>query len=1273
MTLTLSDRLEVSGGSGVGTTAQIFSGGLATWEAGSVLVQGGSGATAWASAGGDGVLSLTTFATAETSGDLTLLGSPTPGATDSFAAFGSLDAVSLVIGGNVQITDGVDATSDANLGSAAVLTLGAAGIIDLQANPAGSAPELVGPSIMLESGTLEGNGTLVGTISNLGATLSPGASPGMLGVTGTLVELPGSALTMEIGGTAAGQYDVIAVNGSAALGGTLHVSLTDGFVPQTGDSFTLLTATTPLTGDFASLDLPDLSASGLSWQVTTTGTAVVLEVTSPSVNQPPHAVDDSYAVNSDAILTDGITSGSGGGATSSGSGDLVNGLGGPAGFGEGVLPANDDGSTAAIDITSVFEGGIDFFGTTYTEIYVNNNGNVTFGGPLGTYTPFALTGDTGIPIIAPYFADVDTSGGPVAPSPGGNSTGSNLVYYDLDPTGGPNGQGVLTVTWDDVGYYGGHTDLTNAFQLRLYDQGNGDFTIELRYEDVQWTTGDASGGTGGLGGTVARAGFSAGDGVTYFEFPQSGDQAAMLALPSSVGSAIVVAQGGTVTAGVLNNDTDPDGDALTVTALNGSPGAVGTPTTLPSGALVTLGADGSLRYDPNGAFAYLAPGATAVDSFTYEVSDGHGGTDTATVSVMVTGVLDQPPTTTGLADVHVDEDAPDTVVNLAGAFNDTEDGASGLTYTVESDSNPALFAGVTVDLGTDTLTLDYAPNAYGSADITVRATDSNGQWVESSFSVVVNPQPDTLTWTNAGSDGNWNNPGNWDLGFVPENGDSVIIPSGVDVTFSGDVSLAELSLDGQTLTLAPGAALTVADLSLSHANLNGDGQVSISAAFSFDGGQIGGQVQLVTEAGSTTTLSASAASALADAASWSSFGTVTWGGTGDFSVSDAAVFTNEAGATFDIGTGAGLLGDGQVVNLGTMNKTDPSTTSVSPAFDQEGSLNIDGGTLAFGGGFTQGGTGMTTLLNGGTLATSDGPVDLQGGALAGIGSVDGDLSQGGSSLTPGFSPGEILITGSWTLGSGSTTVIELAGPGAAGVDYDQVAVTGTAGLDGTLHVVLLGGYVPAAGDSFSIVSYGTRTGQFQTLDLPDISAQGLQWTISYTATGVQLTATAPSASTTPQTSGGSNPPPSQLTETSGSNTGIGGGPSQTESSLVQDAATFTPDYEDTDYISSVINDQSLDGIYGTEQILSAFGGGGNLPAGDLFGDADHALGAGATDQTGANGTGGQGGGIPGQENAALGGAGLSDSLSGEAGQLSAEAAQIMETLREAAQYLRCGR
>ncbi len=67
------------------------------------------------------------------------------------------------------------------------------------------------------------------------------------------------------------------------------------------------------------------------------------------------------------------------------------------------LAANDDDSSPQVALPFP----INFFGTTYSSLFVNNNGNVTFDQELGEFTPFGLGGANTV-IIAPFFADVDT-------------------------------------------------------------------------------------------------------------------------------------------------------------------------------------------------------------------------------------------------------------------------------------------------------------------------------------------------------------------------------------------------------------------------------------------------------------------------------------------------------------------------------------------------------------------------------------------------------------------------------------------------------------------------------------------------------------------------------------------------------------------------------------------------------------------------------------------------------------------------------------------------
>jgi hypothetical protein len=175
-----------------------------------------------------------------------------------------------------------------------------------------------------------------------------------------------------------------------------------------------------------------------------------------------------------------------------------------SGFDSATLAANDDGSTGLVSTPF----SLNYFGTTYTGLYVNNNGNVTFSGPLPTYTPFGL-GPTTTPIIAPFFADVDT-----------RNPASGLTSYG---TGTYASRQAFGVTWPAVGYYGAHADLLNTFQLILTNRSDvaaGDFDIYFNYNQIQWETGDASGGSHGVGGVSAAAGYSNGSG-TYHQIDGS--------------------------------------------------------------------------------------------------------------------------------------------------------------------------------------------------------------------------------------------------------------------------------------------------------------------------------------------------------------------------------------------------------------------------------------------------------------------------------------------------------------------------------------------------------------------------------------------------------------------------------------------------------------------------------------------------------------------------------------------------------------------------------
>ncbi len=228
----------------------------------------------------------------------------------------------------------------------------------------------------------------------------------------------------------------------------------------------------------------------------------------------------------------------------------------PFGPGEedSVLPPNDDGSTSQINLLDDFV----FFGDSYTALWLNNNGNVTFDSSMSSYTPFAFP--SGRIIISPFFADIDT---------GGSVQSGNNLYYNqhVDEQGEQGFQvdiptmvsaiinsafgdnfsatSVFVATWDHVGYFGSNVDLLNTFQLVLATDGIRSYAI-FNYldegsppatEGMSWETGDASGGSGGFGGTPAAAGFDAGDNVNFFTIAGSfaGGIANLLETGSNIG------------------------------------------------------------------------------------------------------------------------------------------------------------------------------------------------------------------------------------------------------------------------------------------------------------------------------------------------------------------------------------------------------------------------------------------------------------------------------------------------------------------------------------------------------------------------------------------------------------------------------------------------------------------------------------------------------------------------------------------------------------------
>jgi Ca2+-binding RTX toxin-like protein len=159
--------------------------------------------------------------------------------------------------------------------------------------------------------------------------------------------------------------------------------------------------------------------------------------------------------------------------------------------------------------------------------------------------------------------------------------------------------------------------------------------------------------------------------------------------PVAQPDAFTITESGTITGGNLfaNNgsgaDSDPDGPPLTISAVNGSAGNVGNQILLGSGALLTVNANGTFDYDPNGAFdptptagsgASNTPGH---DGFTYTVAGGN----TVNVNITLTG-LDTDDLLLGTAGVDM---------LSAGAGNDTLVGGAGADIMIGGTGNDVYY------------------------------------------------------------------------------------------------------------------------------------------------------------------------------------------------------------------------------------------------------------------------------------------------------------------------------------------------------------------------------------------------------------------------------------------------------------------------------------------------------------------------------------------------------------------------------------------------------
>ena len=181
-----------------------------------------------------------------------------------------------------------------------------------------------------------------------------------------------------------------------------------------------------------------------------------------------------------------------------------------------------------------------------------------------------------------------------------------------------------------------------------------------------------------------------------------------------------------------------------------------------------------------------------------------------------------------------------------------------------------------------------------------------------------------------------------------------------------------------------------------------------------------------------------------------------------------------------------------------------------------GQINGINGILDFNGGLNN--LGALNLINSTVNGnvTNNGTVSLAGtNTFTGIVSGAANFSGAGTArfsgaYSPGNSPAAVSFDGNVAFSPAATLHLELGGTQAA-TQYDQLKVRDTATFDGTLDVVLINGFVPAAGQVFHLFQVAHRTGSFTTVHLPALPA-GLAWDNQIAANGSLAVMAAPGGS-----------------------------------------------------------------------------------------------------------------------------------------------------------------
>jgi hypothetical protein len=324
---------------------------------------------------------------------------------------------------------------------------------------------------------------------------------------------------------------------------------------------------------------------------------------------------------------------------------------------------------------------------------------------------------------------------------------------------------------------------------------------------------------------------------------------------------------------------------------------------------------------------------------------------------------------------------------------------------------------------------------------------------------------------------------------------------------STSVTMPEYTMIYSGSTLAVRSPLSMPRLFLA-GTLNNTSSIDVTGSFYWLSGGFTGDGTTTVQASATSTINLNSTATM-DAQTLTLASTTNWDGNNITLSNNSEMINNGTFNANATTTMAGVTGESFVNNGSFLKKTVDTTTTMNIPFINDGTVDIVAGSLIFQQGMDNGANAVVDL-GGGTLDPGDELIIDSDDSLIGSGTLAANLVNEGT-VSPGNSAGIITVQGDYSNLNSGLLQIELGGT-TAGTEHDQLVVTGTATMNGTLTVTLLPGFLPELGETFFIIDHTIGTLTFDTVNLPNL-AGGLKLEADFSNDGVTLTVVRASADT----------------------------------------------------------------------------------------------------------------------------------------------------------------